>query len=275
MPRNWQHAAGIIWPKLCAAARQGRTLAYRDLAPLIATNPLSVGRALGPIQSHCLENRLPPLTALVVNAGTGLPGNGFIAWDADDFSTALKLVFAFSWDAVPNPYAGFGPNDTTRTLARRLVLAPDEAGDVYAQVRVRGVAQNIFRAALLQAYDGRCAFCGMSFAQAQDAAHIKSWRQCVGHERLDPANGLLLCATHHRLFDAGLMTLDTDLCVVCADLEMEGTPGTENGGDSDADRTLTRALHGRRAYLPRKKALRPSRDFLRAHYLEKNWEGME
>jgi putative restriction endonuclease len=59
MAKNWDHAAGVVWPVLTDAAKNRKVITYGTIAPLIGTNPLNVGRALGPIQDFCLEDRLP------------------------------------------------------------------------------------------------------------------------------------------------------------------------------------------------------------------------
>ncbi len=265
MTKNWEHAAGIVWGLLVQAAQRGKTITYGEVAPTIATNPLSVGHALGPIQNYCLENRLPPLTAIVVGATTGVPGGGFIAWEADDLSTAHGMVFAFDWTTIANPYGGFGETDTVESLAEGIARSPGRAADVYAKVKVRGVVQRIFRQTLLETYQGRCAMCGLTFEECLDAAHLKSWQKCLPAERLDPANGVLLCATHHRLFDAGLITLGESLRVVYFD------PAMKHGEFSEIDKKTVAALHGRPAFLPSKRRHWPSLDFLRAHHREKKW----
>ena len=42
------------------------------------------------------------------------------------------------------------------------------------------------------------------------ASHIKPWRSCTDTERLDPHNGLPLVATIDALFDAHLISFDTE-----------------------------------------------------------------
>ena len=86
--RNWTHAAKIAWPILVEVGSRRDTVTYEQLSIPLKTNPLSVGKALGVIQTYCLENRLAPLTAVVVGKTSGVPGTGFIAWDVDDFDAA-------------------------------------------------------------------------------------------------------------------------------------------------------------------------------------------
>jgi putative restriction endonuclease len=116
------------------------------------------------------------------------------------------------------------------TLARRIVDAqwpPTVAPDVLAAVgfdpdvvvlpvgrpdresRRRSAA---WRAEVMTAWDGVCAFCGYdgSLAGAPvgvEAAHVR-WFNIGGPDELD--NGLALCSLHHKLFDRGALGLTTD-----------------------------------------------------------------
>ena len=40
------------------------------------------------------------------------------------------------------------------------------------------------------------------------ASHIRPWECSTGHERLDPGNGLSLCAIRDRAFEWGFLTVD-------------------------------------------------------------------
>jgi putative restriction endonuclease len=76
-----------------------------------------------------------------------------------------------------------------------------------AEVVRRRSAQ--WRRAVIEAWDGACAFCGFdgSLAGAPvgiEAAHVR-WFNFGGPDELD--NGLALCALHHKLFDRGALGL--------------------------------------------------------------------
>ncbi|EYF02697.1 Hypothetical protein CAP_6587 [Chondromyces apiculatus DSM 436] len=192
-----------------------------------------------------------------MQAGAGRPGGGFIAWDVGDFDEGLRRVCKFDWASMGNPFDyAFKAGKTQEALAASLVNTPERSEEVYTLVRARGITQRVFRAALLRAYRGACAFCGLSFPEALEGAHIVPWRSCAPHERLDPRNGLLLCSTHHRLFDADRLTLTTDFVIEHHDA------ADSEGEYSAADEHLTRRLHGRRATVPERHDLRPRTTYI-------------
>lgn len=70
--------------------------------------------------------------------------------------------------------------------------------------------QGQFREQVLAKWNNRCCVTGSTTIAAIRASHIKPWRDCDNKERLDPDNGLPLLATLDALFDAGLITFDTN-----------------------------------------------------------------
>ena len=206
---------------------------------------------LGVIQDHCLEEKLPPLTILVVNQ-RGRPGEGFIAWDVDGLDEGYRRVWAYPWHQLRNPFAFAGDGETPDELARHLVRKPQESAVVWGRINNRGIAQDVFRRALLIAYKQCCAFCGLSLKEALQAAHIIPWREATISQRLDPANGLLLCGTHHLLFDANVLTVSADRRIVCTLVNYSGF------GWTDSDRWTAIALNGQPLSVPAAERLQPS-----------------
>lgn len=263
--KNWFHAAGILWPRLVEAASKRQTPTYSELSPLVQTNPLSMRFALDPIQNYCIDAGLPPLSAIVIGAVTGVPGPGFIGWPLEDIETGQELVFNYEWSQVPNPYAAFGELDTPESLARSLIENPESREEVYAKVKVRGVAQTVFKKALMLAYGEQCAMCRLSFWQALEAAHITPWSAATDSQRVDPRNGLLLCSLHHRLFDNGVITITPDHRIHYYDPEMA------DGPYSVSDENMTASLHGITVHLPNDAALHPCPKALEQHYRRHGW----
>jgi putative restriction endonuclease len=256
--RAWSILVGL-------AINQAKTMTYGELANHLGVHHRAIRYVLSEIQDYCLREALPPLTILVVNADTGLPGHGFIAWSMDDLDRGRIEVGAFAWDSLENPFVYAADGTTEHDLVNTLVTRPESAADVFARVKVRGTAQIIFRKVLLKVYETRCAFCGLTFRDALEAAHLIPWAEASPKQRLDPSNGLLLCSTHHRLLDAGLITISNSGIVTCR--EPSGLSQTY----SKMDKAVTVSLHGKCANLPLSDEHRPSKLALDKHHANHQW----
>jgi putative restriction endonuclease len=114
-----------------------------------------------------------------------------------------------------------------------------------------------FRDKILSAYEYRCAVCGFSVrighvVIALEAAHIK-WHQAGGPDIHE--NGLALCSLHHKLFDRGAFTVDTDHRALISE-RAYGTDGfSEHLG----------RYHKKPLIKPNRESYRPKDDFLNWH----------
>jgi hypothetical protein len=71
------------------------------------------------------------------------------------------------------------------------------------------VGQDVFRAGLIEYWDGKCAVTGLAIAELLRASHIKPWAVCeTDEERLDVFNGILLAPHLDAAFDKGFITFD-------------------------------------------------------------------
>lgn len=111
------------------------------------------------------------------------------------------------------------------------------------------IGQGKFRQDLLNAWGGACAVTGIAYARVLRASHIKPWSESTDEERLDPNNGLLLCANIDALFDAKLIAFNMDG-------SMDVSP------EIDAQERL-------RLGIPR--SLRVAPNWEQADYLEQHW----
>ncbi len=73
--------------------------------------------------------------------------------------------------------------------------------------------QDLFRAAVLKNYDGKCCVTRINEAKLLVASHIKPWKDATETEKTDPCNGLCLNGLHDRAFDQGLMTVHPDYTI--------------------------------------------------------------
>jgi hypothetical protein len=78
-------------------------MTYGHIGKLIGVPTAGLGQLLEPIQSFCILEKLPPLTILVVQQDSGLPGSGFTGAKASEFAKAQMEVFDFDWLDYGNP----------------------------------------------------------------------------------------------------------------------------------------------------------------------------
>jgi hypothetical protein len=131
-------------------------------------------------------------------AGPGLAT--FLFDSLAELHAALDRVYRLSVSLPDAPLRRFQAATAAlprTTEAERLVL--------------QRVGQDIFRAALLDYWGGRCPLTGITDTVLLRASHIVPWARCDSDaQRLDVHNGLLLAAHWDAAFDAGLITFADD-----------------------------------------------------------------
>lgn len=103
-PQSTQAGRALqAWQILISAAMNRQIHTYKTLSILMfgkpATNVLS--GVLGNIAFYCNENDLPPLTVLVVNSETGLPGEKIPV--SEDLNSLRETVYNFDWYDIYPP----------------------------------------------------------------------------------------------------------------------------------------------------------------------------
>jgi len=170
--------------------------AVKNLAILLHRTPASVARKLGNFGAFD-----PALQRIDIKGLTHTSKLDRQIWDEfhSDWnalvweSTLLrkKLARCHPGDQIARPPGG--PSETMRLTKQR-------------------VHQAFFREAVLSSYNATCCITGLAFRECLIASHIVPWSEDERF-RTDPTNGLCLSATFDRLFDAGLMTISSDLIV--------------------------------------------------------------
>ena len=147
-------------------------------------------------------------------------------------------------ETTPPPSVPFDPeefdpetlNDAREYQAKQIVSRRGQAG---------------FRQRLMEAYNNQCAFTGYFPESALEAAHIVPF---CGPDSNHVANGLLLRADIHTLFDQGLISVDTSdpdkLTVLLSSVLLESS---------------YKYLNGKSVNIPKDPALRPSLKALEWH----------
>lgn len=75
------------------------------------------------------------------------------------------------------------------------------------QVKLRR-SQQKFEQALVEKWQHQCAVCKLDVPELLVATLAKPWKDCTSDERVNPMNGILLCANHSSLFEKGLISFD-------------------------------------------------------------------
>ena len=94
-------------------------------------------------------------------------------------------------------------------------------GEMTSAVVQRRKGQNLFREAVLSAYNYQCCITGIADTRFLVASHIKPWAEDE-HNRLNPRNGLCLSTFYDRAFDIGLITFADDYkLMISSELERQ------------------------------------------------------
>lgn len=99
-----------IWQILIGFAYSRKITTYGEIANILDYKGAgTMDRQLGHILHFCAQNKLPPLTVLVVNSDTGLPGDGFDS--ILDLHKERERVFDYKWFELVPP----SPNDFSKS----------------------------------------------------------------------------------------------------------------------------------------------------------------
>lgn len=141
---------------------------------------------------------------------------------------------------------------TGETLGTELEQPTEINGPTERQATVKQrIHQNFFRESVLSGYNRQCCICGLPHPEILIASHIVPWA-IREDSRVNPQNGLCLCASHDLAFERGLLAIANNFSVVlCERLKTSTDP---------ASQSLFSAFEGRRISLPDRFA--PREEFL-------------
>jgi putative restriction endonuclease len=192
----------------------------------IETDLADLLREFGPPRStspgypfHHLTN--DGLWIVTTKSGGGSPGSGLTDLRTSEAAGRLAPDFARALRSDPRLLAqvvralldaNFPPSLHAEIRAAvGLELEAAELGVTDSSTSARRARSAEFRRDVLLAYEYRCSFCGYdgllrNTAVGIDAAHVRWWA-FDGPDAV--TNGLALCSLHHKLFDKGVLGLDT------------------------------------------------------------------
>ena len=91
------------WQYLIGKAANRQLVKYDELKDLMGySDNRPIGSILGCIMFYCEQNKMPPLTLIVVNK-SGVPGSGFTAEVLKNYPKRREDVFDFPWFKVIPP----------------------------------------------------------------------------------------------------------------------------------------------------------------------------
>lgn len=164
------------------------------------------------IRSHWEEiSNLIPIEYSPFQKG-GRDNNGYL-YPCDDYLATLLL-------------RKIGIKNERENLNEALIVTETK---VEAQARI---GQSVYKKHLSELWDHQCAICKVNIPEILKASHAKPWKDCTDREKLDPYNGLLLCAHHDSLFDSGLISFDPSGHMLVSDTVSNANPPILNVSDS-------------------------------------------
>lgn len=211
-----------------------------DLARILGRSPASVARKLGNFGAFDPELKKKGISGLT---------------HASKLDKAIWDEFNSDWGALVLEAESIrqqmtGQSDQLIDLRIPVATGPTERQAIVKQ----RIHQDFFRASVLAAYNQQCCVCRIPHLEILIASHIIPWN-VRDDTRVNPENGLCLCATHDRAFDQGLLAVATNFTVMlCQRLEK---------ADDLASKTVFRAYDGKHIFLPDRFV--PRNEFLRWH----------
>ena len=131
-----------------------------------------------------------------------------------------------------------------------------EGGMVPRKIKVRK-NQQFFKTTVLSAYNYSCCITGLNIKPLLIASHIKPWEKSDPKtERTNPSNGLCLNALHHKAYDEGIITIDTDFRIIISEQ-------AKDRYTSDVFKDYFERYEGRTIFLP--KRFLPSKELIEWH----------
>ena len=186
------------------------------------------------------------------------------------FDEALKLL------NIPQSQKEFLQTKSyeVQKLAKKLIEAPrpqnyNPFDKLKKEVKVKReyvLRTRGFRQAVIEAYDYKCAFCGLKIHSLKDMSWGVEAAHIVPHSekgRDDLLNGLSLCRLHHWAFDAGWFAIENDFTILVSSKAKFLSSTLGKMGDYDFIRSF--ANMNFKATLPKRKEVYPHQNAISWH----------
>ena len=200
--RNWSRAETLVAFNIYCRTPFGKLHARN---PEIIGVASALGRTSNAVAMKCcnvasLDAELQDRGIVGLSKTSKLDEEVWHEFENDPESVAFEAEIAYSDAMQQQPRL-------TEEVEWEDVRGLDKA--VVTKVRVN---QHFFRSIVLSGYQSRCAICELPFPSLLVAAHIVPW-SVDKSQRMNPRNGICLCAIHDRSFDKGLMFINRDYTI--------------------------------------------------------------
>lgn len=186
------------------------------------------------------------------------------------FDEALKLL------NIPQTQKEFLPTKSyeVQKIVKKLIETPrpenynpfDKEKKVVKVTRESAIRTRGFRQAVIEAYDYKCAFCGLKINSLKDLSWEVEAAHIVPHSEKgkdDILNGLSLCHLHHWAFDAGWFALQDDFKIQVSSKINSLTSDFGRMGNYDFIRIF--ANRSFKMFLPKSKEIYPHQKSISWH----------
>jgi len=217
MTREWSREELLVtfnlYCRIPFAKTKANNPAVTEVAKLIGRSPAAVAMKLGNFGSFDPALKAQGITGLVraSKADKAIWNEFHKNWEAlavESEVASTGLLGEESRDLEVAPEVGQRPRRKFIAVERQ-ITGPTE---ITREVRVR-LYQRFFRDTVLASYGCACCVCGNPIPELLTAAHIVGWSEREDL-RVNPRNGLCLCALHHAAFDSGLWAVNESYTIL-------------------------------------------------------------
>lgn len=173
------------------------------LAHALERSPAGVARKLGNLGAFDPELKKQDITGLS---------------HTSDLDEAIWQEFNDNWEALVIEADRLRTEKMGQTLADESEPSlPDVVGPTERLTTAKQrIYQNFFRASVLSGYNRQCCICRLPHPEILIASHIIPW-SVQEDARVNPQNGLCLCASHDLAFERGLIGIGTDFSILLSE----------------------------------------------------------
>lgn len=118
----------------------------------------------------------------------------------------LEMIADSNITEIENEQLALAISPVVQTERNPLIpLLAEAESELKAKIRL---GEGILRAQMMPLWADQCTICGIDLPIVLRATRSKPWKDCTRDERIDPYNGMLLCANHEILYKTGYIAFD-------------------------------------------------------------------